>query len=403
VKQFCADVPAQSGRVQACLRQNDASLSPACKAKRAAVGSRFRGIIREFAIACERDIQRLCGEVKRGKGRILACLLRQQDDLSDRCRDQADRYQEAAETVAGVRAACSADVERLCGRGLPNAGAVLECIQVNRSRLSDTCISVDLTVGLQAAQIVDAVETVKREEEARSVQQILQGIESIAFSRSQILFQLDNFEGVGGKVNANRLLFSPQVVFGPSSELAVQLRVPVTSVYPNAPELAAQTGLGAITTAIAWGFFGTKVVRQYVSFALQWKSAARPPVGAGWLATPSYAITVNLARWLAFTTQLAWSRSFADGGYPKMNLLIVEPIVVVNLPGRSFVALDTKLGWSFVGAKLIPVIKGVAGLYLDRRKSLSISAWYQTSLSSAAETQTFDYGVGTALAYFFDW
>jgi len=81
----------------------------------------------------------------------------------------------------------------------------------------------------------------------------------------------------------------------------------------------------------------------------------------------------------------------------------VEPIVVVNLPDRAFVAFDTKLGWSFVGETFIPLMKGVAGAYLNRQRSLSISAWYQSTLSSAAEAQTFEFGVGTALAYFFDW
>jgi hypothetical protein len=177
----------------------------------------------------------------------------------------------------------------------------------------------------------------------------------------------------------------------------------VTTAYPEAPALSAQTGLGAITTAFGWGFFGTKVIRQYASFALQWKSAARPPVGADWAVTPSYAISVGLARWMSLTGQLAWTRSFASSGYPEVNLLLVEPIVIVNLPGRSFVVFDTKLGWSFVTDAFIPVLKGVAGIYLNRQKSLSISAWYQASLSDAAEAQTFEYGVGTALAYFFDW
>lgn len=76
---------------------------------------------------------------------------------------------------------------------------------------------------------------------------------------------------------------------------------------------------------------------------------------------------------------------------------------MVNLPARVFVALDTKLGWSFVGDQFIPETKVVAGLYLDRRKSLSISAWYQRALSNAAEAELFKYAVGTAIAYFFDW
>jgi len=49
------------------------------------------------------------------------------------------------------------------------------------------------------------------------------------------------------------------------------------------------------------------------------------------------------------------------------------------------------------------VIKGIGGIYMNRQKSISISAWYQIALTSMARDQLFDFGVGTALAYFFDW
>jgi len=51
----------------------------------------------------------------------------------------------------------------------------------------------------------------------------------------------------------------------------------------------------------------------------------------------------------------------------------------------------------------VPVMKGVVGMFIDRQKSLSISAWYQRSLSDAAVAQSFEWAVGTGLAYYFDW
>jgi len=87
----------------------------------------------------------------------------------------------------------------------------------------------------------------------------------------------------------------------------------------------------------------------------------------------------------------------------EVNLVQLEPILVLALPGRSFVALDTRLGWDFARDTFLPLVKGVAGLFVDRQKSLSISAWYQASLTSAAVAETFDYGVGLGLAYYFDW
>ena len=48
-------------------------------------------------------------------------------------------------------------------------------------------------------------------------------------------------------------------------------------------------------------------------------------------------------------------------------------------------------------------MKGMAGFFVDRQKSLSISAWYQATLTEAAAAQFFKYEVGMGLAYFFDW
>ena len=79
------------------------------------------------------------------------------------------------------------------------------------------------------------------------------------------------------------------------------------------------------------------------------------------------------------------------------------PSPINSTSGRSFLALDTRLGWDFATSTFVPIVKGVAGLYVDRQKSLSISVWYQATLSQAAASQIYEYGVGMGLAYFFDW
>ena len=375
----------------------------------AAADTKFRGIAEEFARTCRRDIDRLCSEVPPGRGRVVACLIRQEDDLSTSCRPEVERIQKAAETISTIRAACGADATRLCADVPPEEGPLVECLQANRSNLSETCRSLGPEGALVPAEIVDAVDSAKTEERSQALLQILQGIDSIAFSRSGVLFQFDTYQGLGGVANADRLLFNPQVVFGSQREFQIQLKAPVLAVYPYAPDRHAQSGLGAITTAFAWAFYGSARVHQYVSLGLQWISPNQAPVGSAWAVIPGYAISVGLARWLSVTGQVAFIRSVASSGYPDLDLLVVEPSVVLNLPGRSFFSLDAKLGWNFVDASLVPLMKGIVGLYLDRRKSLSISAWYQTVFSSGAQasdnpgTLAFKFGVGTALGYFFDW
>jgi hypothetical protein len=200
------------------------------------------------------------------------------------------------------------------------------------------------------------------------------------------------------------MLFNPQFVFGTSGEFALQIKVPVTALYPYSAGAPTQFGLGAVTTAFAWNFDGTGRVRQYLALGLQVETASTPAIGGPWALVPSYAIAIGVTRWLAFTTQVQWIRSVGSSStYPELNILIVEPILVGNLPGRSFVALDTRLGWNFATSTFVPIMKGMAGIFIDRQKSLSVSAWYQATLSQAAASQYFKYGVGMGLAYFFDW
>jgi len=409
VRRFCSGVRVGDGRVEGCLRRNEVNLSAACRAKRTEVQARFRHLVEEFGEACGRDAERLCSEVKPGGGRLFACLFRQEDDLSSSCRPEIERVQEAVEKITSVRTGCRADAERLCAGAPTEAEPLMACLEANRDRLSATCGSLEPGAALLSAELVDAIDLLKTQERTQEAMQILQGIDSVAFSRSQVLLQFDTFQGLDGSANADRLLFNPQVVFGHRREFEVQLRVPVLAVYPYAPDRPARTGLGAVTTAFAWAFAGRGQVRQFVSLGLQWISPVAPPVGAAWAVTPSYAISVGVARSLSLTGQVAWIRSFASPGYPELDLLLVDPLVVVNLPGRTFLALDGRLGWNFVDHSFLPVPKGVVGLYLDRRKSLSISAWYEVLLSRESETsgeiadEAFKFGVGAALGYFFDW
>jgi len=146
-------------------------------------------------------------------------------------------------------------------------------------------------------------------------------------------------------------------------------------------------------------------MRHYLSLGLQWQTSSLPfPIGAAWALQPGYAVALGLARWVSLTAQVVWLRSLGSTGrYPEINFLLLEPILVGNLPSRVFIALDTKLGWNLAAGGFVPLMKGVLGIYTGRERSLSISTWYQASLKTAAIPQSFKYEVGLGLAYFFDW
>ena len=402
-KQFCAEISLGSGRLHDCLKQHQADLSASCRGRIAADELRTKKVLSEFGKSCQRDMEQLCAGLLPGGGRIIQCLDEHQLELSSACRGEVSWIIEARAKVTNVERACKADVQRICGGSSHEAGPLLECLQNHQAELSADCSLSDIRLAIGAATIVDTLAELTREDRIKEALEILQGIDSVAFSRSQILFQFDDFQGLTGKANANRYLFNPQLVFGGSNEFAVQLKVPVTTLYPYVAGAQAQTGIGDVLTAFAWAFYLHGQIGQYLSIGLQSPTASAHALGAPWAVEPTYALALGLARWLSLTVQLTWIRSFESGSYPETSLLIPEPIFVVNLPGRSFAALDTKLGVNLLDGSFVPVMKGVLGLFLDRQKSVSISAWGQGALTSQAAAQSFNFGIGAGLAYFFDW
>ena len=78
--------------------------------------------------------------------------------------------------------------------------------------------------------------------------EILQKIDSIAFTRSQIAFQVENFQGLQGLGNADRFTFNPQFVSGHCNEFAIILKVPILSAYPYTTRLSTESGVSGLTT-----------------------------------------------------------------------------------------------------------------------------------------------------------
>jgi hypothetical protein len=404
IRQFCPDVKPGSSRVVECLQKNKARVSAACGARLDASHQKAKALIEEFGRSCRRDVDRFCPGVDPGGGRVLGCLRQHQPELSPPCQGEMNRIADARDRVATLRSACRADAETLC-RNVPQlAGPLLECLQANEAKLSPDCNAADVRQALNVASLVDVVEEMGNKDRILEALEILQGIDSVAFARSQILIQVDGFTRYQDVANSGVLTFNPQFVFGRRNEFAVQAKVPLLVSVPTDPSYPTMLGVGTLFTSFTWNFFAQGQVRQYLGLGMQWETATFPVTGYTWGLVPSYAVAVGLARWVSLTTQVYWMRSLGTSdGYQELNQLWFEPILVFNLPGRTFLALDTKLGWDFFRGTFAPVMKGVGGIFVDRQRSVSISAWYQAALTSAAVPVTFKYGVGLGLAYYFDW
>jgi hypothetical protein len=404
IRQFCPDVKPGSSRVVECLQKNKARVSAACGARLDASHQKAKALIEEFGRSCRMDVDRFCPGVDPGGGRVLGCLRQHQPELSPPCQGEMNRIAEARDRVATLRSACRADAETLC-RNVPQlAGPLLECLQANEAKLSPDCNAADVRQALDVASLVDVVEEMGNKDRILEALEILQGIDSVAFARSQILIQVDGFTRYQDVANSGVLTFNPQFVFGRRNEFAVQAKVPLLVSVPTDPSYPTMLGVGTLFTSFTWNFFAQGQVRQFIGLGMQWPTAAFPVAGYTWGLVPSYAIAIGLARWVSLTTQVYWMRSLGTSDtYQELNQLWLEPILVFNLPGRTFLALDTRLGWDFFRGTFAPVMKGVGGIFVDRQRSVSIAAWYQAALTSAAVPVTFKYGVGLGLAHYFDW
>lgn len=104
VKKLCSDVTPGEGRIAACLNSKEDQLSAKCdtawKGTKAKVSQWMDKQDVSFRKNCTTDVQKFCSSVPSGRGRLLDCLDKNEDGLSNSCKNfQARMKQEVADFV----------------------------------------------------------------------------------------------------------------------------------------------------------------------------------------------------------------------------------------------------------------------------------------------------------------
>jgi hypothetical protein len=86
--------------------------------------------------ACRSEIQKLCGNTKRGDGQVRQCIDQHRAEFSPACQQQMAEHQERARQKAE---ACRIDVEQFCKGTEPGGGRIKRCLKENETKLSPTC------------------------------------------------------------------------------------------------------------------------------------------------------------------------------------------------------------------------------------------------------------------------
>lgn len=85
---FCGSVEPGEGRLMKCMKENEAKLSPACKAQR----DKMKAAMKDIKEACHDDYEKFCADVKPGKGRGMKCMKEHKDELSQTCKDEMMKH-----------------------------------------------------------------------------------------------------------------------------------------------------------------------------------------------------------------------------------------------------------------------------------------------------------------------
>jgi hypothetical protein len=110
-------------------------------------------LLETVADGCKMEIEKYCGQVTPGQGRILACLFAHGDKLSAKCEyalyDAAVQLERAVAALSYVANECDADLEKYCSSIAPGEGRLLECLEKHDKQVSGRCKQAIKDVGLK--------------------------------------------------------------------------------------------------------------------------------------------------------------------------------------------------------------------------------------------------------------
>jgi hypothetical protein len=110
-------------------------------------------LVETVSNGCKMEIEKYCAQVTPGEGRVLACLFAHEDKLTAKCEyalyDAAVQLERAVAALSYVANECDADLEKFCGSIAPGEGRLLECLEKHDKQVSGRCKAAVKDVGLK--------------------------------------------------------------------------------------------------------------------------------------------------------------------------------------------------------------------------------------------------------------
>ncbi len=102
-----------------------------------------RDLVETITRDCKVEIARFCQSVSPGRSRMLACLYAYSDKLTAACSfaliDGADQLDRSIANLAVVAKGCGRDLRAFCSTVKPGEGRMLNCLDINKNKVSPQC------------------------------------------------------------------------------------------------------------------------------------------------------------------------------------------------------------------------------------------------------------------------
>ena len=110
-------------------------------------------LVQTVANGCKVELEKYCKDVTPGEGRVLACLYAYGDKLSPKCEyalyDAAAQLERAVAALSYVANECDEDLDKYCGAVAPGEGRLLDCLNKKSKQLTKRCKQALKDVGLK--------------------------------------------------------------------------------------------------------------------------------------------------------------------------------------------------------------------------------------------------------------
>lgn len=96
-----------------------------------------------FTEGCQQELSSFCKDVTPGEGRILACLYAFQDKLTPRCEyalyDSMSQLDRTLTNLSYAVSECRDDLKSFCAEIKPGEGRLLDCLNRHEDKISNRC------------------------------------------------------------------------------------------------------------------------------------------------------------------------------------------------------------------------------------------------------------------------